>query len=233
MRRRFERLDAEQVVATVERLQRRIGARFEGRGLQQVAGELHRLSRDVITTTSDTRGRLRVITLCARLGMVLVLALVLLAVAFAVRDLDQVDDGSLAWVQLVESAINDLVFAAIALYFLYALPGRIVRGRLLELLHRLRSLAHIVDMHQLTKDPERLRPDFVATEESVRPGLTRAEMEHYLDYCSELLACVGKVAALCAEESQDAVVLATVTGIENLTTDMSRQIWQKISLLPR
>lgn len=88
--------------------------------------------------------------------------------------------------QLVESAINDLAFAAIALYFLYALPGRIVRGRLLELLHRLRSLA-----------------------------------------------CVGKVAALCAEESQDAVVLATVTGIENLTTDMSRQIWQKISLLPR
>jgi hypothetical protein len=57
-------------------------------------------------------------------------------------------------------------------------------------------------------------------------------MERYLDYCSEMLSLVGKIAALCAEESQDSVVLDTVSTVENLTTGMSRKIWQKISLLP-
>ncbi len=106
------------------------------------------------------------------------------------------------------------------------------RERLLAQLHRLRSLAHIVDMHQLTKDPERLRPGFRSTLDSVDPHLDRNDLERYLDYCSELLSLIGKVAALCAEESQDAVVLDTVSTIETLTTSMSRKIWQKISLLP-
>jgi hypothetical protein len=57
-------------------------------------------------------------------------------------------------------------------------------------------------------------------------------MEHYLDYCSELLSLVGKTAALCAEESRDAIVLETVSRIEQLTNGMSRKIWQKISVLP-
>ncbi len=57
-------------------------------------------------------------------------------------------------------------------------------------------------------------------------------MEHYLDYCSELLSLVSKTAALCAEESRDSVVLETVSRIEQLTNGMSRKIWQKISVLP-
>ena len=132
----------------------------------------------------------------------------------------------------MESSINDLAYAAIALYFLYTVPERMQRGHTLELLHRLRSLAHIVDMHQLTKDPERLNPSFQQTAVSPDPGLDRAQMEHYLDYCSELLSLVSKTAALCAEESRDAVVLETVSRIEQLTNGMSRKIWQKISVLP-
>ena len=151
----------------------------------------------------------------------------------ALKDAVQHDElASFEWVPLIESIINDLVFAAIAVFFLYALPGRMARERLLTQLHRLRSLAHIVDMHQLTKDPERLRPGFRSTHDSMDPHLGRDDLERYLDYCSELLSMVGKVAALCAEESQDAVVLDTVSTIENLTTSMSRKIWQKISLLP-
>jgi hypothetical protein len=141
-------------------------------------------------------------------------------------------DRSFEWLPLIESTINDVVFAAIAVFFLLASPNRVERSYLLRQLHRLRSLAHIVDMHQLTKDPERLRPDFDPTTESVDPHLSRPAMEHYLDYCSELLSLVGKIAALCAEESRDSVILDTVSTVETLTTGMSRKIWQKISLLP-
>ena len=51
----------------------------------------------------------------------------------------------------------------------------------------------------------------------------------YLDNCSELLAILGKTAALYGQYLQDPVVLATVTEIENLTTNLARKIWQKIA----
>ena len=230
----LERLDAAPVQETVARLESRIEARFPSRGLRSVAGELRVLTADVADGAIAIRSRLRWVRLGSRVAAVLVLAATVLVFVLASRDAVRAGpDRSFEWVPLIESTINDLVFAGLALWFLYALPQRLERGHLLDLLHRLRSLAHIVDMHQLTKDPERLRPDFRATDVSVPLDLSRGEMEHYLDYCSELLSLIGKVAALCAEESRDSLVLTTVSDLETLTTGMSRKIWQKIALLPR
>ena len=74
-----------------------------------------------------------------------------------------------------------MVFAAIAVFFLTELPNRLERRRLLPQLHRLRSLAHIVDMHQLTKAPERLRPDSESVNGPADDNLSRDAMERYLD----------------------------------------------------
>lgn len=137
----------------------------------------------------------------------LVVLTTLVALVLATQDAKRVD-SSVDWLPLIESAINDLVFAGIAVFFLLALSNRLKRGHLLALLHRPRSLAHIGDMHQLTKDPERLRQSFTPPEASPDLDLGRAGMEHYLDYCSELPNLIGTVAAL------------------------SRKIWQQISLLP-
>ena len=229
----FDRLDSEPVLATVVRLEQRVAARFPERGLRQVAADLATLATDVADGTGSIRGRLRLVRGAERVLTGLVVAATVAVLAFAFHDPGSVTrNGSAEWVGLIESTINDLVFAAIAIFFLHALPARLERGHLLGLLHRLRSVAHVIDMHQLTKDPERLRPDFVPTSESVETTLDRSQMEHYLDYCSELLSLVGKIAALCAEESRDPLVLETVSDVETLTTSMSREIWQKISLLP-
>lgn len=139
---------------------------------------------------------------------------------------------ALQWVPIIESGVNDLVFAGLAIVFLYAAPDRVVRRRTLDLLHRLRSLAHVIDMHQLTKDPERLHRDFTATGATDPLGMTAIELANYLDYCSEMLSLVAKAAALCAEDSTDTVVLESVRGIETMTAATSNKIWQKISLLP-
>ncbi len=229
----LERLSATAVRETVGRLSERIAARFPARRLVLVADELTRLAADVSDVAAETRSRVRWVRLLSLVGVALVVLATLVALVLALHDASRVD-SSVDWLPLVESAINDVVFAAIAVFFLHALPNRIQRGRLLALLHRLRSLAHIVDMHQLTKDPERLRNDFTPTASSPGPdaALDRAGMERYLDYCSELLSLIGKVAALCAEESRDPLVLDTVATVETLTSGMSRKIWQKISLLP-
>lgn len=230
----LDRLDAPEVRSTVARLEARISARFPGRGIVALAARLAGLVDEVEDSTSGINRRLRLARVASRVGAVLVLAATLVAMGLALRD--TLDDGvrrSIDWLPLIETTINDLVYAAIALFFLYSLPERLQRGRSLSALHQLRSLAHVIDMHQLTKDPERFRPDYRPTPQSADPRLDARQMEHYLEYCSEMLSLVGKVAALVAEESRDAVVLDAVAGIETLTTSMSRKIWQKITLLAR
>lgn len=228
----FEKVEAAPVLATVRRLEQRIEARFPGRGLHRLAGELATLVATVATSTASVRGRRSWLRPLSRLGIAAVLAVTTTVLVLAVRSatMDAPDSG-LEWVPLLESAVNDLVFAALGIWFLYSVPERLQREGLLELLHRLRSMAHIVDMHQLTKDPERLRESFAPTPQSVPMDLSPAELEHYLDYCSELLSLIGKTAALCAEESRDALVLDTVSTIEALTVSLERKIWQKIAVL--
>ncbi|MEO9324108.1 hypothetical protein ABFT23_11490 [Nocardioides sp. C4-1] len=226
----LDRLDALLVRQTVEVLEDRITARFPGRGVSRLATRLTELVDDVAGTAPGINARRRATRVLSRAAAALILVATAVAVVLGLRDSTQ---GDVEWLPLIETTINDLVFAAIALFFLYSLPERLQRGRSLALLHRLRSLAHVVDMHQLTKDPERFRVDFVATPRTLDPRLTPREMEHYLGYCSEMLSLVGKTAALVAEESRDDVVLDAVAGIETLTTSLSRKIWQKISLLAR
>ncbi|MCD4533420.1 hypothetical protein LRP67_04900 [Nocardioides sp. cx-169] len=231
----YEPLEAGPVRTTVTHLQQRIAARFPARGLRKVAGDLLLIIDEVESGAGEAQGRIRAARLASRVLMVVVLVGTVVALVLAVRDtlrLGGVLDNSLEVLPLIETVINDLVFAGIAVYFLWSFPERLQRGRTLALLHQLRSTAHIIDMHQLTKDPEQLRPSFAPTSVSAPLDMTRDEMERYLDYCSELLSLVGKTAALCAEESRDAVVLDTVNSIEQLTTGMSRKIWQKISTLP-
>jgi hypothetical protein len=227
-------LAAGHVGTTVAHLERRIFARFGERGLTKAARDLGQLVALVETQADQSRDRLRRTTLAARAVSITIVAATLVALAFSLRSV--VIDGlarTADWVPFVESVINDLVFAAIAVVFLWAFPERLERRTLLRLLHRLRSLAHVIDMHQLSKDPEQLSPAYVPTAQSVVHGLDAEQLYHYLTYCSEMLSLTAKTSALCGEYSTDGVVLETISYIETLTTELSNKIWQKISLLPR
>ncbi len=133
--------------------------------------------------------------------------------------------------QGIDAAANELIFLSIALYFLISLEARFKRGRALRMLHRLRSLAHVVDMHQLAKDPGHALREVEPTPSSPERTLGREQLIRYLDYCSELLSLVSKLAALQAQHLQDPVVLEAVGEIESLSSDLSRKIWQKITIL--
>lgn len=114
------------------------------------------------------------------------------------------------------------------MFFLVSLETRLKRRQALEAIHELRSIVHVVDMHQLTKDPEVVLS--VATA-SARRAMTRPELARYLDYCSELLSLTSKVAALYAQHLTDSVVLDAVHEVEALATGLSGRIWQKIVIL--
>lgn len=235
----YERLDAVEVRETIRFLGERIDRYLPNHpGLRSVTEQLGSLVDGLLARHRTAPRQRAALVGVSRALIAIVLVVVVLATGMAIRDAIAQAGAVRAfeWLPVVESGINDLVFAGIAIWFLLSLADRVVRNDLIRTLHRLRSLAHIIDMHQMGKDPAVLLPD---TEPVVPPGrevvsprtLSVRDYAVYLDYCSELLSLTSKAAALCAEESTDALVLDTVSEIETLTTGMSRKIWQKISLL--
>ncbi|VAW72486.1 hypothetical protein MNBD_GAMMA10-585 [hydrothermal vent metagenome] len=134
-------------------------------------------------------------------------------------------------ITIAESVINDIIFIGIAIFFLVTAEVRIKRGRALEALRDLRALSHVIDMHQLTKDPAKISKNSTQTPSSPSRTMSAFELTRYLDYCSEMLALTGKISALYVQNFNDSVVLAAVNELETLTTSLSRKIWQKIIIL--
>lgn len=229
----YEDLNPTMIGITAERLRARVHARFPTRGLAGVATQLVLVVRRAEADAAEIerpRWGLRMV-----IGAVVaaILATFVIGVTLAFSDAGSEIDKltSFDWLAVAESAINDVVFGGIALFFLLSIERRRKRNVALAALHRLRSFAHVIDMHQLTKDPERMASGVAATAQSPALELAPDQLGRYLDYCSELLSIIGKVAAVYAEATNDAQVLATVNEIETLTVGLSRKIWQKIALL--
>jgi hypothetical protein len=147
-------------------------------------------------------------------------------------------------VQVIEATLSGIVLLGAIVLFIVTLEVRSKRKLTLEALHELRVLAHVIDMHQLTKDPERSFDDERGKsggQAGAQPGaatvgaavatLAPFDLDYYLNYCGDLLALVGKVAAWYLQGFQDEVVLGAVNEIEDLTNGLSRKIWQKLMLL--
>ena len=132
------------------------------------------------------------------------------------------------FIQSLESSISSVVFVGATILFFVSWENRIKRSRALKAIHELRALAHIIDMHQLTKHPESC---FAHRPPAPKRALTPFELNRYLDYCSEALALISKIAALYVQGFQDPVLLDAVDDVEDLTAGLSRKIWQKISIL--
>jgi hypothetical protein len=228
---RYRQLDQTQITETLRRLRDRISERFPGSGLANVAGELVSLSEEAFDRIAYVRRPnwpIRVAVGAIIAGMVTVVGLG----ALSIRVSGKVNSFS-ELVQMLDASINDIVFLGVAIFFLVTVETRLKRRKALTSLHQLRSVVHIVDMHQLTKDPERLMSPQPDTTSSPERSMTAPELGRYLDYCSELLSLTSKIAASFVQSFNDPVVLSTVNEIETLATGLSGKIWQKITLLER
>ena len=222
-------LSPDKVLATVRALRARIDERFPRRGLAQVCAELEDVcarSRERIEWISQPLWPLRVV----RYALV---ALIVVGLVVTLLSLKPPADGSLTFVDfvaLLESGINDVVLVCLGVWFVWSLEARVKRRRALAALHELRSIAHVIDMHQLTKDPDRILANRDDTRSSPKETMSAFDLRRYLDYCSEMLSLTGKVAALHLNKLDDATVVACVNEIEDLCTGLCRKIWQKIDM---
>ncbi|GAB4352538.1 MAG: hypothetical protein Kow0026_10120 [Oricola sp.] len=225
----YRTLDKDRIIATASRLEKRIGERFPDSGLRKVAAETVELAHDIGRQTAGLEKP--ILWLRAAIALAIAGAAAIFAMVGTVLTFDRISTGAFDFVQGLESLLNTLVFAGVGFWTLVTLEERFKRKRALDGLHALRSVIHIIDMHQLTKDPAVLQAGFKPTKSSPTRTLGPTEMTRYLDYCSELLSITGKLAALYAQALNDAVVVDAVNDIENLGTNLSRKIWQKIMLI--
>jgi hypothetical protein len=226
-------LHPDRIIATIKALGDRIEERFPGSGLGRLARQQLGIARNTLAQVEWAQKP--ILWVRAGVGLVILMVVALIAgIALRVR----VSPHGMEiheLIQAVDAAVNEILLLGAAVVFLATTESRLKRRRALAAIRELRALAHIVDMHQLTKDPERYTtggrvPD---TPSSPRRTMTRWELARYLDYCSEMLALNSKLAALYAQNLDDHVVLAAVDEVETLTTGLTAKIWQKLVILNR
>lgn len=222
------RLDADKVVGTLDHLRARVTERFPASGLAEVCGQLTAVAR----VTAKRARRLSRPYLGLRTLVAAIAVLAIGAEAALIVRLDWLaglrNAGALSLATSLEPAVN-LLLSGAAIWFLVSLESRWKRSRVQKSLHELRSFAHVIDMHQLTKDPTLVLGPRTAS--SPAREMNRFQLARYLDYCAEMLALTAKLAALYAGETNDPVIVAAVNDIETLTSDLGRKIWQKIMIL--
>jgi len=216
-------------VDTIGTLCRRIDERFPDSGLGNVC-------RELLTIAGESQKRSAWIAKPQRPLRIIVWILLIIMAGGLITILTHAGwpRGGFELVGLVqglEAALNITILLGAAALFLVTVEVRIKRKRALKAIHELRALAHVIDMHQLTKDPEPLRVHGQATPSSPKRTLRAPELIRYLDYCSEMLSLIGKLAALYVQKFDDPVALAAVNEVEDLTTGLSRKIWQKIMIV--
>jgi hypothetical protein len=227
----YRSLDPQRVIETISALQQRITERFPGAGLGGVCAELNAIAQHN-SQRAEAIGRrnifLRAFVFLVLAGGVWLLVRVAMLISISTST---TADNVYSVLQGIEAAMNIIVLMGAALFFLITIEDRLKRRRALTALHELRSIVHVIDMHQLTKDPSAVVSVGGKTPSSPARTLSRFEVARYLDYCSEMLSLTSKVAVLYAQAFPDPVVTEAVSDIERITAGLSQKIWQKIMIL--
>lgn len=225
----YRKLDSQEITRTAETLRKRVAERFPESSLERIAEDVAGLSRDADSVAEYAlrpNWTLRAVIAAGILLMGVILATAIVKAPIR-PDLGGVSD----FIQGTQAFAQNLIYAGATIYFLWTLETRRKRNRILEALHVLRSQAHIVDMHQLSKDPESLLGPPTAS--SPERKMTDIELTRYLNYCTEMLAILSKVAAIYVEGFNDAAAVDAASDVEDLINGLSRTIWQKLSILDR
>jgi hypothetical protein len=225
---KYRSLDPALIIKSLEMLVRRIEERFPGAGLASVCRDMVTLAAETTTRSQEINRPHLFLRFVIWVAITAGLAL-LIAVAQLILTGTKATDDLFGTLQGIDSGFNIVVLMGATLFFVSSLETRWKQRTALRALHEFRSIVHVIDMHQLTKDPSMLAA--VHTSSSPDRTLTPFELVRYLDYCSEMLSLTAKLAALYAEKLSDPVVVDTVGDIERLTSDLSGKIWQKITIV--
>lgn len=223
------RISSAALIATIDRLQRRIAERFPGSGLGDVCRDLLNLAQNAESRADGLQRPMRwfrgavAVSILAGLG-----ALLWLGISMS---RPRVEDELSNVLQGFEAAVNLGTFAVVGTFFALNLAPRWRRHRVMAALHDVRGIMHVIDMHQLAKDPTRALTDTTAS--SPLRDLKPAELARYLAYASEMLSLSAKIAVIYGQHVNDTFVAEAVNDLERTAASLSTHLWQKIAVAQR
>ena len=225
------KLDPKKVISTIGLLKVRIDERFPNSSLGRVCRDLRDVSRNADRKAEEIRQPLMGYRLIVMAFVAAVLGFSFMGLGRVNFDLNTID---LAGVLGVLDALFNIVFlVGGAIFFLVSVENRVKRKKVIKAVNELRCLAHVIDSHQLTKDPCYIARKVIRTSHSPERTMDSFELGRYLDYCSEMLSLTSKVAFLYVQNYNDAVATKAVKDLEDLTNGLSSKIWQKIMTIQK
>lgn len=225
----YRSLNPDLIIQTVETLSVNMARRFGGRGLTRVAEELVDFARQEAGLAREL-ARPRIVLRLLVYLVVICAGTIIGVIGWSIKT-DLMNGLGPQNFENFEALINLLILLAAGLWALLNLETRIKRHAVLVRINQLRSIAHVIDMHQLSKDPMGGMHRGELSDSPPESDLQGYELARYLDYCADMLAITGKLAAVYLEYIEDPVVLTTINDFESLTGEMARKIWQKVTVL--
>lgn len=220
-------IQSKKIIETIYTLNLRIRDRFPHSSLLGVGENLYQISRKI---DEDIRW-IENPNYFFRVFVLLIILAFFVTIGYSVKDIHpSIDTGNLGnIIQMLEAGLNIIVLTGAAIIFLVSIETRTKRKRVIKAINRLRSIAHLIDMHQLTKDPELQLLGHISTQHSPKRELSSFELSRYLDYCAEMLSLTSKVGFLYVQKFDDTFCINAMNELEELTIGMSSKIWQKIA----
>ena len=218
---KYNTLIVDHVIRTIRRMDRQIDTYFPDRNLANLSSSIIEFA---IRHESDLE-RIDRPNIPIKLAIGLAISLMSGLVIYWLYELFIQNDGSgiIFQPQDLDAFINILIFGSAITWFLLNWQAKSKRRFIIGRINELRSFGHVIDMHQLTKDP------FFDDEME----MSDKDLIRYLDYCGDLLSCCSKLAATYLEHTDDETVVQYVNEFESLTGQFNRKIWQKITILDR
>lgn len=221
-------LSKDELLKTIAGIRGQIDQRFPGAGLGKVAEEVTKLTEEAVARAEAISRP----NYWLRAGLALLVVLALGGVVAYSLDAEGRPTRWQAILQFFDVAKGSAAVLIAAAVFLFTLETRLKRRRAMRAVHELRAVAHIIDMHQLAKDPDRIgsasRPVQIGDK-----AVGADELGRYLHYCTELLAVLSKIGQLYVQDFSDSVAMTAVDHFEELATGLSSKIWQKLMILDR
>ncbi len=221
---RYRQLESNEIIHTIDELHMRISQRFPKSDLAAVCEEL-------LVVAKETEAKAHAVNASnyPLRGIILVLIAAAAGIVFfLIRAIQLRTGGEVDLINLLqglEAGTNLIIFISVAIFFLFSLESRMARTRALNDLNELRSIVHVIDMHQFSKDPSEL-----LSSDSTH-GMTRTDLTRYLGHCSVMLSLGAKLAALYAQKLPDEIVIDAASDLQNVANGLSLKIWQKIAIL--
>ena len=221
---KYRQIEANEIIHTIDELHMRISQRFPKSDLAAVCDEL-------LVVAKETEAKSQAVN-AANYSLRAIIVLLIAAagglIYFLVRAIQLRTDNEVDLINLLqglEAGTNLIIFISIAIFFLFSLESRTSRRRALNDLNELRTIVHVIDMHQFSKDPREL-----LSSDSTE-GMTRTELTRYLGFCSVMVSLGAKLAALYAQKLPDEIVIDAASDLQNVANGLSLKIWQKIAIL--